>query len=171
MSDSFQPMDYRPPRWVRAPWKRPTLDWDPDLGEDVSLNGREFAMELYWWNFPEIHCLTYQGKLFTGISYQRHPARKPEGALRRDVGFQVYTVGSGGWRNHPHRRSWTWRINLHRILDFGEATHSMVDGHMEKLHLCRSLSRGKAPSCCSVSEEPTADARPLAKNTVFQEFI
>lgn len=24
-----------------------------------------------------------------------NPARKPEGALRRDVGFQVYTVGSG----------------------------------------------------------------------------
>lgn len=83
----------------------------------------------------------------------------------------MYTVAAALEEPPTHEELDVENQSSQKFLDFGEATHSTVDGHMKKLHLYRSLSRGKAPSCCSVSAEPTADARPLAKNTVFQEFI
>lgn len=170
--DSFQLMDYRPPRWVRASWKRPTpwIEIQTLVKMSHWMEEKSYGALLVKL-LPEIYSLRYQGKLFTGISYQRHPARKPGGGSEEEMLASRCTQGSGAggtthtegagcgesifteisrlWRSHSQHGRWA---------------------HGETAFVQEPFKR-KSPFLLQCSCRAHCWCQATGKNTVFQEFI
>ena len=133
-------------------------------------------MVLYSWKFRKPPSGTFQkstkmpGKDVTGVSYPRHLAGEPfERALGRVASCQVYTADRRHWRNHPHcsilevEKPSSWESP-----DFGEATHIIVDGHLEKVHTMQEPFKEEKPLPAAVCPAPTTGPRWASRELYFK---